>query len=78
MGDSTKKYAVEHDTNQLEVLVNQPEATYVFNYGCLDFERLDTMYWQGYFFVTRIKKNTKVHVLEPLVVSKSDSANAIK
>ncbi|SMH27084.1 transposase, IS4 family [Carnobacterium iners] len=65
--------AVEHDTNQLEVLVNQPEATYVFDRGYLDFERLDTMHSQGYFFVTRIKKNTKVHVLEPLVASKSES-----
>ncbi|WP_256205887.1 hypothetical protein [Carnobacterium iners] len=29
--------AVEHDTNQLEVLVNQPQATYVFDRGYLDF-----------------------------------------
>lgn len=65
--------AVEHDTNQLEVLVNQPEATYVFDRGYLDFKRLDTTHRQGYFFVTRIKKNTKIHVLEPLVASKSES-----
>ena len=55
--------AREHDVNQLEVLVNQPEATYVFDRGYLDFERLDQIHWDGYFFVTRIKKNTKVHVL---------------
>ncbi|SEL37919.1 Transposase DDE domain-containing protein [Carnobacterium iners] len=65
--------AVEHDTNQLEVLVNQPKATDVFDHGYLDFKRLDTMHWRGYFFVTRIKKNAKVLVLEPLVASKSES-----
>lgn len=62
--DFTITNAHEHDVNQLEVLVNQPEATYVFDRGYLDFERLDQMHWDGYFFVTRIKKNTKVHVLE--------------
>ena len=39
--------AVEHDTNQLEVLVNQPEAIYVFDRSYLDFERLDTVHSQG-------------------------------
>ena len=62
--DFTITNAREHDVNQLEVLVNQPEATYVFDRGYLDFERLDQMHREGYFFVTRIKKNTKVHVLE--------------
>lgn len=70
--DFTITNAIEHDTNQLEVLVNQPEATYVFDRGYLDFERMDKLHWQGYFFVTRIKKNTKVHVLETLTDSKED------
>ncbi|WP_159446052.1 hypothetical protein [Carnobacterium iners] len=39
----------------------------------LDFKRSDTMYWQGYFFVKRIKKHTKVRVLETVVASKCDS-----
>lgn len=56
--------AKEHDVNQLDILVDQPEATYVFDRGYLDFERLDQMHWDGYFFVTRIKKNTAVHVIE--------------
>jgi len=71
--DFTLTNAIEHDTNQLEVLVNQPEATYVFDRGYLDFERMDKMHWNGYFFVTRIKKNTKVHVLETLAACKEDS-----
>lgn len=56
--------ANEHDVNQLDVLVNQPEATYVFDRGYLDFEKLDRLQEEGYFFVTRIKKNTCVHVWE--------------
>lgn len=61
--------AHEHDLNQLPVLVNQPEATYVFDRGYLDFEKMDQMHWDGYFFVTRIKKNTKVHVIDTLETS---------
>lgn len=62
--DFTITHGKEHDVNQLEILTNQPETTYVFDRGYLDFQRLDTMHWQGYFFLTRIRKNTKVHVLE--------------
>lgn len=62
--DFTLTNANEHDVNQLEMLVNQAEATYVFDRGYLDFERMDQMHQEGYFFVTRIKKNTKYHVFE--------------
>ncbi|MCB5952807.1 IS4 family transposase [Enterococcus sp. BWT-B8] len=64
--DFTLTNAHKHDVNQLNVLVNQPEATYVFDRGYLDFEKMDQMHWDGYFFVTRIKKNTNVHVVETL------------
>lgn len=56
--------ASEHDSNYLDVLVNKPLATYVFDRGYLDFERFDQMHWDGYFFVTRIRKNTHVHVVD--------------
>ena len=62
--DFTLTNAKEHDVNQLEMLVDQAEATYVFDRGYLDFERMERMNREGYFFVTRIKKNTKYHVLE--------------
>ncbi|MFD2729429.1 IS4 family transposase [Enterococcus camelliae] len=64
--DFTLTNAHEHDVNQLPVLVNHPEATYVFDRGYLDFEKMDQMHWDGYFFVTRIKKNTKVRVIDTL------------
>lgn len=56
--------AKDHDDNHLKVFVNQPLATYVFDRGYLHFDRLDQMHWDGYFFVTRIKKNTVVHEVE--------------
>jgi len=62
--------AVEHDSEHLEVLVNKPEATYVFDRGYLDFDRFDQMDSDGYFFVTRIKKNTITHILEEYEVKK--------
>lgn len=45
--DFTMTNAKEHDVNQLENLVVQPEATYVFDRGYLDFERLHQMHWDG-------------------------------
>ncbi|GMA45001.1 IS4-like element ISTeha5 family transposase [Tetragenococcus halophilus] len=63
--------AVEHDDNHLEVFVNQPEATYIFDHGYIDYERLDEMEADGYFFVTRVKKNTKIHVRETYDTSQS-------
>lgn len=49
--------AKEHDRNQLEVLVDDKEAMYVFDRGYVDYERFDRMTDDGYFFVSRIKKN---------------------
>ncbi|MFA8440207.1 IS4 family transposase [Pueribacillus sp. YX66] len=49
--------AKEHDRNQLEVLVDDPNAMYVFDRGYLDYERFDRMTDDGYFFVSRLKKN---------------------
>lgn len=56
--------AKEHDDHHLEVFINQPLTTYVFDRGYLNFDRLDQMHWDGYFFVTRIKKNTIIHEVE--------------
>jgi len=62
--------AAEHDSEHLEVLVNKLKATYVFDRGYLDFDRFDQMDSDGYFFVTRIKKNTITHVLDDFNVKK--------
>ncbi|MDM8101712.1 IS4 family transposase [Oceanobacillus oncorhynchi] len=50
--------AKEHDRNQLEVLVDDKEAMYVFDRGYMDYERFDRMTDDGYFFVSRLKKNS--------------------
>jgi IS4 transposase len=49
--------AKEHDRNQLEVLMDDKEAMYVFDRGYVDYERFDRMTDEGYFFVSRLKKN---------------------
>ncbi|WP_169819178.1 hypothetical protein [Anaerobacillus arseniciselenatis] len=36
----TMTAAKEHDRNRLEVIVDDPNAMYVFDYGYLDYERL--------------------------------------
>ena len=56
--------AKEHDRTQLEVLVDDKECMYVFDRGYLDYERFDRMTDDGYFFLTRLRKNAAIHVLE--------------
>jgi IS4 transposase len=56
--------AKEHDRNQLEVLVDDQEAMYVFDRGYVDYERFDRMTDDGYFFVSRLKKNAVVREVE--------------
>lgn len=57
--------AKEHDRGQLEVLVDDKECMYVFDRGYLDYERFDRMTDDGYFFVSRLRKNAVIRVLEP-------------
>lgn len=61
--------ANKHDRTQLEILVNKPEATYVIDRGYFDYKLLDSLHSDGYFFVTRIKKNTLVSVLDQIEIS---------
>jgi IS4 transposase len=61
--------ANEHDRNQLEVLVDDQEAMYVFDRGYVDYERFDRMTDEGYFFVSRLKKNAVIRVVESFLLS---------
>ncbi|MUV36327.1 putative transposase [Lentibacillus sp. JNUCC-1] len=56
--------AVHHDRGQLEVLVDDKACMYVFDRGYLDYERFDRMTDEGFFFVSRLRKNAVVRVLE--------------
>src|SRR5699024_12827340 len=56
--------AKEHDRGQLEVLVDVPDCMYVFDRGYLDYERFDRMTYEGYFFVSRLRKNAIVRVID--------------
>ena len=56
--------AIEHDRGQLEVFVDDKECMYVFDRGYLDYERFDRMTDDGYFFVSRLRKNAVVRVIE--------------
>lgn len=65
----TITHAAIHDRTQLEVLVNKAEATYVVDRGYFDYELLDKLHDDGYFFVTRIKKNTIVSILDHIEIT---------
>ena len=49
--------AKEHDRGQLEVLIDDKECMYAFDRGYLDYERFDRMTDDGYFFLSRLRKN---------------------
>ncbi|MFY2158630.1 transposase, partial [Cytobacillus firmus] len=52
--------AKEHDRNQLEIMVDDKECMYVFDRGYLDYERFDRMTDDGFFFLTRLRKNAVI------------------
>lgn len=56
--------AKEHDRGQLEVLVDDKEAMYVFDRGYVDYKRFDSFTDDGLFFVCRLKKNAVVSIVD--------------
>ncbi len=56
--------AKEHDRGQLEVLVDDKEAMYVFDRSYVDYERFGRMTDDGFYFVSRLKKNAVIRELE--------------
>ena len=56
--------AKEHDRNQLEVFIDEQDAMYVFDRGYVDYERFDRMTDDGYFFVSRVRKNAVIREVE--------------
>lgn len=66
--DFTLTNAAVHDRTQFELLVNKTEATYVVDRGYFDYKLLDKLHHDGYFFVTRTKKNTKISVLDQIEI----------
>jgi len=61
--------AKEHDRGQLEILIDDQGCMYVFDRGYLDYERFDRMTDEGYFFVSRLRKNAVVRVVETFSLS---------
>lgn len=56
--------AIHHDRTQLEVLIDDKKSMYVFDRGYMDYERFDRMTDDGYFFLTRLKKNSITQTIE--------------
>ncbi|MCM3068645.1 transposase, partial [Priestia flexa] len=45
---------------QLEIMVDDKKCMYVFDRGYLDYERFDRMTDDGYFFLSRLRKNSVI------------------
>lgn len=66
-------HAKEHDRNQLEILVDDKECMYVFDRGYLDYERFDRMTDEGYFFLSRLRKNAVIREIYTFKVPTNSS-----
>src|SRR5699024_11562070 len=69
--------AKEHDRGQLEVLVDDQDCMYVFDRGYLDYERFDRMTDEGYFFVSRLRKNAVVRVIDTFSLPANSSVFSV-
>ncbi|WP_439644877.1 transposase [Caldalkalibacillus mannanilyticus] len=56
--------ASRNDRTQMEFLIDEADAMYVFDRGYVDYEKFDTYCDQGIFFASRLKKNAVIHTLE--------------
>ncbi len=65
--------AIEHDRGQLEVFIDDKECLYVFDRGYLGYVRFDLMTDEGYFFVTRLRKNAVVRITEQFELPSNSS-----
>ncbi|MGG4032487.1 IS4 family transposase [Paenibacillus cisolokensis] len=52
------------DRTQMDALIDETGATYVFDRGYVDYEKYDQYCWDGVFFVTRLKDNAIVEVMD--------------
>lgn len=52
--------AKEQDRGQLEIMMDDKKCMYVFDRGYLDYERFDRMTDDGYFFLSRLRKNAVI------------------
>lgn len=66
--------AVEHDHGQLKLLVDDKECMYVFDRGYLDYKQFDQMTDDGYFFVSRLRKNAAIRVMEEFQLPEESTA----
>src|SRR5690606_12685881 len=53
-----------NDRTQMEFLIDEKDAMYVFDRGYVDYEKFDTYCEDGIFFASRLKKNAVIHTLE--------------
>ncbi|MCO4097779.1 IS4 family transposase, partial [Macrococcus canis] len=61
--------ACENDQNHLELFVDDKECLYVFDRGYVNYQRFDEMTDDGYFFVSRLRKNAVHRVIETFEVN---------
>jgi IS4 transposase len=61
------------DRTQMETLIDETGATYVFDRGYVDYEKFDRYCEQGIFFTSRLKKNAVIRPLYSFSVSKESS-----
>lgn len=65
--------AGNNDRTQMEQLIDETDAMYVFDRGYVDYEKFDYYCDKGLFFASRLKKNAYVRFLESFSVPSNSS-----
>lgn len=65
--------AKEHDRGQFEIMVDDKKCMYLFDRGYLDYERFDRMTDDGYFFLSRLRKNPVIREIYNFKLPKNTS-----
>jgi IS5 family transposase len=58
-----------HDCTKMDELMTDKESIYICDKGYIDYERFDKYTAQGIYFISRLKDNAKITVIEELPIT---------
>lgn len=69
--------AVCHDRTKMDELMTDKETIYICDKGYIDYERFDKYATQGIYFISRLKDNAKITVVEELPITYSTEEDGL-
>lgn len=70
-------HAACHDRTKMDELMTDKETIYICDKGYIDYERFDKYTSQGIYFISRLKDNAKITVVEELPITYSEEKDGL-